>query len=294
MAFNRKSVVCAASGCVIAPQGIDFMAFAGKVAAETDTRMPFISDPVFYAAAIPAVIFVGLSKGGLGGAMALIGVPLMALVVSPVKAAAIMLPILIVMDIVGLWTWRGIYDARTLKIMLPAGMAGIAIGWMTATWVTVPQVRLLVGVIALLFAADYVRQRLRARPPEPKSHNVVKGSICGTLAGFTSFVSHAGGPPYQVYALPLGHDPKLFTGTSVIFFAVINAAKLVPYFALGQFDLANLSTSLVLMPIAPVATIAGAWIVKHMNRAVFYPFMYVMVFIVGLKLVYDGLTSFSS
>jgi len=256
--------------------------------------MPFVSDPLFYAAAIPAVIFVGLSKGGLGGAMALIGVPLMALVVSPVKAAAIMLPILIVMDIVGLWTWRGIYDARTLKIMLPAGILGIAIGWFTAAWVTVPQVRLLVGVIALLFAADYIRLRLRARPPEPKPHNTVKGSICGTLAGFTSFVSHAGGPPYQVYALPLGQDPKLFTGTSVIFFAMINAIKLVPYFALGQFDAANLTTSAMLMPIAPVATIAGAWIVKHMNQKVFYPFMYAMVFLVGMKLVYDGLTSFPS
>jgi uncharacterized membrane protein YfcA len=256
--------------------------------------MPFVSDPLFYAAAIPAVIFVGLSKGGLGGAMALIGVPLMALVVSPVKAAAIMLPILIVMDIVGLWTWRGVYDLKTLKIMVPAGILGIAIGWFTAAWVTVPQVRLLVGVIALLFVADYVRLRLRASAPEPKSHNALRGSFWGTLAGFTSFVSHAGGPPYQVYALPLGHDPKLFTGTSVIFFAVINAVKLVPYFALGQFDAANMATSFMLMPIAPVATIAGAWIVKHMNRQVFYPFMYVMVFLVGLKLVYDGLTSFPS
>lgn len=266
----------------------------GKWPLKPDASMPFVSDPVFYAAAIPAVIFVGLSKGGLGGAMALIGVPLMALVISPVKAAAIMLPILIIMDIVSLWTWRGTYDVRTLKIMLPAGIVGIGIGWLTAAWVTVPQVRLLVGLIALLFAADYVRLRLRAKPPEPKPHNRAKGSIWGTLAGFTSFVSHAGGPPYQVYTLPLGQDPKVFVGTSVIFFAVINAIKLVPYFALGQFDSANLMTSLVLMPIAPIATITGAWIVKHMNRTVFYPFMYTMVFIVGLKLVYDGLTSFPS
>ncbi|WP_193174955.1 sulfite exporter TauE/SafE family protein [Oricola nitratireducens] len=256
--------------------------------------MIFISDPLFYLAAIPAVIFVGLSKGGLGGAMALIGVPMMALVTSPVKAAAIMLPILIVMDIVSLWTWRGNYDLRTLKIMLPAGILGIGIGWFTAAWVTVPQVRLLVGVIALLFAADYVRQRLRTAPEEPKPHNVAKGSFWGTLAGFTSFVSHAGGPPYQVYTLPLGQDPKLYVGTSVIFFAVVNAIKLVPYFALGQFDAANLSTSLVLMPIAPIATIAGAWVVRRMNRTIFYPFMYTMVFLVGLKLVYDGIISFAA
>ena len=256
--------------------------------------MPFISDPVFYAAAIPAVIFVGLSKGGFGGAMALIGLPLMALVVSPIKAAAIMLPILIVMDIVSLWTWRGVFDPKTLKIMLPAGMVGIGIGWATASWVTAGEVRLLVGSVALLFAADYLRQRLFVRNARARPHNAVKGSFWGMIAGFTSFVSHAGGPPYQFYALPLGQDPKLYVGTSVIFFAIVNAVKLLPYFALGQFDPGNLATSAVLMPIAPVATLAGAWIVRRIDRTVFYPFMYIMIFLVGLKLVYDGMMSLAS
>mgnify|MGYP000445207617 CR=1 FL=1 len=256
--------------------------------------MPFITDPVFYAAAIPAVIFVGLSKGGFGGAMALIGLPLMALVVSPIKAAAIMLPILIVMDIVSLWTWRGVFDPKTLKIMLPAGMVGIGIGWATASWVTAGEVRLLVGAVALLFAADYLRQLLFSRNAAAKQHNALKGSFWGVIAGFTSFVSHAGGPPYQFYALPLGQDPKLYVGTSVIFFAIVNALKLLPYFALGQFDPGNLATSAVLMPIAPVATLAGAWIVRRIDRTIFYPFMYMMVFLVGLKLVYDGMMSVAS
>lgn len=256
--------------------------------------MPFITDPAFYAAAIPAVIFVGLSKGGFGGAMALVGLPLMALVVSPIKAAAIMLPILIVMDIVSLWTWRGVFDVKTLKIMLPAGMVGIGIGWATASWVTAGEVRLLVGVVALLFAADYLRQRLFVRNTGARPHNAVKGSFWGVIAGFTSFVSHAGGPPYQFYALPLGQDPKIYVGTSVIFFAIVNAVKLVPYFALGQFDPGNLATSAVLMPIAPVATLAGAWIVRRIDRTIFYPFMYIMVFMVGLKLVYDGMMSLAS
>jgi len=256
--------------------------------------MPFISDPLFYAAAIPAVIFVGLSKGGFGGAMALIGLPLMALVVSPIKAAAIMLPILIVMDIVSLWTWRGVFDMKTLKIMLPAGMVGIGIGWATASWVTAGEVRLLVGTVALLFAADYLRQRIFVKNAKARPHNAVKGSFWGMIAGFTSFVSHAGGPPYQFYALPLGQDPKLYVGTSVIFFAIVNAVKLLPYFALGQFDPGNLATSAVLMPIAPVATLAGAWIVRRIDRTVFYPFMYIMVFLVGLKLVYDGMMSLAS
>lgn len=251
-----------------------------------------MTDPLFYAAAIPAVIMVGLSKGGFGGAMALLGVPLMALTIPPVQAAAILLPILIVMDLVTLWTWRKHWDKTSLIIMVPGAIIGIAIGWATAAWVTDPMIRLIVGVVALWFVARYVQLTLAARrkasAPPPRGHQPVKGALWGTLAGFTSFVSHAGGPPYQIYTLPLRQDPKTYTGTSVRFFAIINAIKLAPYFALGQFDAANLSTSLALAPIAPVATLAGAYIVKRMKPEIFYPFMYAMVFLTSLKLIWDG------
>ena len=251
-----------------------------------------MTDPIFYATAIPAVIMVGLSKGGFGGAMALLGVPLMALAIPPVQAAAILLPILIVMDMVSLWSWRSHSDLKTLKIMVPGALIGITIGWATAAWVTAPMIRLIVGVVALWFVWRYVEQSLAARregrPREPRGHRPAKGILWGTLSGFTSFVSHAGGPPYQMYTLPMRQDPKTYTGTSVRFFAIINAIKLVPYFALGQFDATNLSTSLVLAPLAPVATLAGAFIVRRMKPDIFYPFMYVMVFLTALKLVWDG------
>lgn len=250
-----------------------------------------ITDPYFYAVAIPAVLFVGLSKGGFGGAMALFGVPLMALAVSPVQAAAIMLPILIVMDIVSLWTWRAERDAVTLKLMLPGAILGIAIGWATAAYVTEGLIRLIVGLVALWFAVSYFISRWRERRAETspaRGHHPVRATVWGTLAGFTSFVSHAGGPPYQIYALPLRQDPKIYTGTSVRFFAIINAVKLVPYFALGQFDSANLKTSLALAPLAPVATLAGAFIVRRLNAVLFYPLMYAMVLVTSLKLIADG------
>jgi len=251
-----------------------------------------MTDPFFYAAAIPAVIMVGLSKGGFGGAMALMGVPLMALAISPVQAAAILLPILIVMDIVSLWTWRSHSDTRTLTIMVPGALIGIAIGWATAAWVTAPVIRLVVSAVALWFVWRYLVQRLadarNGGEQKPHGHNTARGMLWGTLAGFTSFVSHAGGPPYQIYALPLRQDPKTYTGTSVRFFAIINAIKLVPYFALGQFDATNLSTSLALAPLAPVATLAGAYIVRRMKPDIFYPFMYFMVLLAALKLIWDG------
>lgn len=246
-----------------------------------------LSDPMFYAVAVPAVILVGLSKGGLGGAAALMGVPVMALAIHPVQAAAILLPILIVMDAVSLWTWRHWRDFTTLKVMLPGAMVGIALGWLTAAFVTVDAVRLIVGLVAIGFFLRWLYQ-LIARQREAAPHNRIAGAWWGIVAGFTSFVAHAGGPPYQVYAMRLRQDPKLYTGTAVIFFAAVNVVKLVPYFALGLFDTANLAASAVLMPVAPLATLAGAWIVKRMKPEIFYPFMYVMIMLVGLKLVWDA------
>lgn len=255
-------------------------------------------DPGFYAIAIPAVILIGLSKGGLGGAMALLGVPLLALAVPPVQAAAILLPILILMDIVSLWTWRGDKDAVTLRIMVPGALLGIAIGWLTAAIVTDGLIRLIVGLVALAFFLDYVRgrwtaQRNRAgQALEGRPHNKAKGVFWGAVSGFTSFVAHAGGPPYQVYTLPLRQSPPTYTGTSVRFFAIMNAVKVLPYFMLGQFDVQNLAASAVLMPVAPLATLAGAWLVRRMNARVFYPVMYGMVFVAALKLIYDGIAAF--
>ena len=247
------------------------------------------TDPLFYVAAVPAVILVGLSKGGLGGSMGFIGVPLMALAMPPVQAAAILLPILVLMDIVSLWSWRGVYDGSILKTMMPGAMIGIAIGWLTATLVTEEAIRLIVGTVAIVFVGRWIYQQfLRRGVVEHASPNRAAALSWGTVAGFTSFVAHAGGPPYQVYTLPLGLDPKVFTGTSVIFFAVTNAVKLVPYFALGQFDTANLTVSLVLMPLAPLATIAGAFVVKRMRPEVFYPFTYATIAVVAVMLAYEG------
>ncbi len=252
---------------------------------------PLLQDPAFYAVGIPAVFLVGLSKGGFGGAVGFVGVPLMALVMSPLQGAAILLPILVLMDITSLWTWRGVYDGQTLTDMLPGAIVGIGIGWLTATIVTADMVRFLVGAVAVVFVLRWLAQQIRHGSGHASRRNPVLAMFWATVAGFTSFVAHVGGPPFQVYALPLRLDPKVFTGTSVIFFALTNAIKLVPYFALGQFDATNLAASAILMPIAPVATLAGAWLVRRMRPEVFYPFTYATVAVVAVKLIWDGVAS---
>jgi len=247
-----------------------------------------LSDPWFYAAAVPAVLLVGLSKGGFGGAVGVVGVPMMALVMSPLQAAAILLPILVVMDVVSLWSWRGVYDRDLLWSMLPSMMVGIGLAWLMASHVTADMIRLIVGVVAIVFTLRWLFQQIRHGSGHVAAPNRTAAAFWGTVSGFVSFVAHVGGPPFQIYALPLRLDPKAMTGTSVILFAVTNAVKLVPYFALGQFDATNLAASAVLMPVAPLATLAGAWLVKRMRPEVFYPFTYATVGLIAAKLVWDS------
>ena len=249
------------------------------------------SDPLVLVCALIAVALTGLSKGGLGGVMGMLGVPIMAIAMPPVQAAAILLPILIIMDIFSLWSWRKDFDLKLLKIMLPGAVVGIAIGGLTAAYIDENLVRLIVGIISVSFVLYFLILKFanRAKEQSPKPANATAGSFWGAIAGYTSFVSHAGGPPYQVYTLPLGQTPRIYTGTSVRFFFIVNVIKLIPYFALGQFDTTNLQSSLYLMPLAIVTTLCGAWVVKRMSAKIFFPFMYVLMFITGVKLIYDGL-----
>ena len=244
-----------------------------------------ITDPLFYAVAIPAVIMVGLAKGGFVGALAMLGVPLMALVISPVRAAGILLPLLIAMDVFALWAYRGVYHPPNLKIMIPAAIVGIFIGWLTAAYVSNGHVRLIVGITACLFTLDYW---IGWRGTEAPGPSVAKGGFWGTVAGFTSFVAHAGGPPVQMYLLPQKLEPRLFVGTCVIFFTTVNWIKVIPYAALGQLGFDNLATSAVLAPLAPLSILTGAWLVKKLDMEVFYRLAYMAIFIISLKLIWDG------
>lgn len=244
-----------------------------------------ITDPLFYAVAIPAIILVGLAKGGFAGPLAMMGVPLMSLVISPLQAAGILLPLLIAMDMFALWAYRGVYHLPNLIILLPAALTGIFIGWLTAAYVSDAHVRLIVGIVACLFTLDYWIGWRGARAPGPSKF---KGGFWGMIAGFTSFVSHAGGPPVQMYLLPQKLEPRLYVGTNVIFFACVNWLKVLPYVALGQLGFDNLATSAVLAPLAPVSILTGVWLVKILNAETFYRLVYAMIFVISLKLIWDG------
>lgn len=243
-------------------------------------------DTLGWVFAVLAAISVGLSKGGLP-VISGIAVPLLAQVMSPVQAAGLLLPVYIVSDMFGLWAWRKEFDRRVLMIVAPAAVLGIALGWATASVVSDRMVGLLVGVIGSVFALNAIFRRPAVAEPSPPETG--KGIFWGTIAGFTSFVSHSGGPPWQVYALPLGMSKTVFAGTSTILFAFINAVKLVPYYALGQLSPANLGVAVMLMAPAALAVLAGVWAVRVIPQVLFFRIVIWALLAISLRLIWQAL-----
>jgi uncharacterized membrane protein YfcA len=239
----------------------------------------------FYAMALIAAVLVGASKGGLP-VVGMLGVPVLALATSPVHAAGLLLPIFVVTDLFGLWAYRREFDRRNLMILVPATTVGIAIGWATASIVPETLVTLIVGLIGLSFCLQYWLLGRHATTPHPA--DIPRGVFWGTVSGFTSYVSHAGAPPYQMYVLPQRLDKMIYAGTTTILFAVVNAVKLVPYWALGQLSLANLKTVAALFPFAIAATFIGVRLTRIMPQDLFYRLVIGALFLVSLKLIYDA------
>lgn len=239
----------------------------------------------FWAAAGMAALLVGVSKGGLP-MVGILSVPVLSLVISPVTAAGLLLPVYVVSDMFGLWAYRRDFDARVLAILVPATTVGIFAGYMTARIVSEPFVTLLVGVIGLAYCLNLVLRRNVAAAPRPA--RVGPGLFWGVITGFVSFVSHSGGPPYQVYTLPLGLRKAVFAGTSTILFAYVNAVKLVPYYLLGQFSAQNLHVAVMLMPVAALAVLAGVRVVRLLPEALFFRLVTWALAIVSVKLIWDG------
>lgn len=252
-----------------------------------------ITDPIFYLLALPAVLIAGISKGGFGGGLGVVSVPLMALVVPPQQAAAIMLPILCLMDLIGVWAYRGKWDPPNMRILLPAAVVGIGIGSLAFGALDSNAIRLLIGMIAVGFTVNWWWRRRHPLRRADAPPSVVKGGFWGMVAGFTSFVAHAGGPPINIYLLPQNLHKTVYQATTVIFFIVVNYVKLVPYTLLGQFDAGTLKTAAVLVPLVPVGMLLGIWLHKRAADRLFYLVCYGFLFVTGLKLTWDGLTYLS-
>ena len=246
---------------------------------------PLIADPYFYAVTIPAVLLLGVSKSGFGAGFGSLAVPMMALAVTVPQAAAILMPVLLVMDVMGMAAFRKDLDLRLLRFLLPFGLLGIVIGALLFKSLDVRTVAGVVGVFTLLFLA----QRLLF-PPRSDSVPPPRwlGAILTTTSGFTSFIAHAGGPPINAYMIPLRLPPIRFAATMAFFFFFINLSKWLPYAWLGLLDMRNLATSLVLLPLAPVGVLVGVRLARRIRPQLFYRLVYTGMFLTGIKLVWDA------
>lgn len=248
-------------------------------------NLPLITDWQFYAASVPAVILLGISKSGFGAGFGSLAVPLMALAVAVPQAAAILMPLLFVMDVLGLGALRRHIDFKLVRFLLPFGLVGTVIGTLSFRLLDGRLVAGIVGVCTLVFLAQRLLFPPRADSPHPPRW---LGALLTAASGFTSFVAHAGGPPINAYVLPMRLAPLVFSATMAAFFFVINLSKWIPYAWLGLLDLRNMATSLVLLPLAPIGVWVGVRMAHRIRPELFYRLIYAGMFLTGCKLVWDG------
>lgn len=242
----------------------------------------------FVVAAVLATFVVGLAKGGLAG-VGMLGTPILTLVVSPVEAAAILLPVLIVQDAISVWSFRRDWDRHIVAVMLPGAAVGVIAAWAFAKTVPVGAIMALLGLISILFGLWRLWIERGGRVVAAASSPDWVGRLFGVALGFTSQIAHAGAPPFQIWVMPKQLPHQIYVGTAAITFAVVNWMKVPAYIALGQFSRADLTVSVALMPVAILSTLAGVWAVRHIHGRTFYTIVNIMMVALGIKLLWDGI-----
>jgi len=248
-------------------------------------NFPLITDWHFYAVAVPAVLLLGVSKSGFGAGFGSLAVPMMAMVITVPQAAAILMPLLLVMDLLGMAAFRRDVDWRLLRFLIPFGLLGTVVGALLFRTLDARSVAGITGLATLAFLAQRV-----LLPPKPDSPLPPRwlGAILTTISGFTSFIAHAGGPPISAYVIPLRLKPVVFTATFAFFFFVLNMSKWLPYAWLGLLDGRNFATSLVLLPLAPMGVWIGVRIARRIDARHFFRLVHLGMFLTSLKLIWDG------
>jgi len=249
-------------------------------------NFPLISDPIFYLCAVPAVLLVGISKSGFGMGIGSLAVPLMALTITVPQAAAILMPVLLLVDVLGMAAFRKNFDVKLLRFLIPYGLLGVLLGSLMFRSLDSHLVAGLVGGFTLLFLAQRLVFPPQADSPPPPRW---VGVILSTLSGFTSFIAHSGGPPIAAYVIPMRLSPLYFASTMAYFFFVINLSKWVPFALLGLLDWRNMATSLVLLPLVPIGVFSGLAMGKRMSPLLFNRLILWGMGLTGSKLLWDAL-----
>lgn len=244
-------------------------------------------DPVSLLLILSSLTLLGLAKGGLAG-IGMLGMPLMAMVFPPVEAGAILLPLLIAQDAFGVWLYRKSWNRNIIAWMMPGALAGIVAAALFAASVSQTVILALLGVISILFGLWRLWVTWHSIASTPLTRSEWPGLIFGFFSGFTSQIAHAGAPPFQIWAIPKKLPHMEFVGTSAIFFALMNWAKVPAFIALGAFSPESLRLAALFLPVSIAGTLAGAWLVRRVNGPIFYAAVNVLLVLVGSKLIWDA------
>lgn len=247
-------------------------------------------DLAFFALAIPAVLLAGISKGGFGSGAAFVATPILALVLPPELAVGILLPLLMLIDVGSLKAYWGKWSVVDAQRLIFGSLPGVALA--SAVWsIANPEIlRFFIGLIAVGFVTFQIARSWGWITPPDRPASAKMGFLAGATAGFTSFISHAGGPPATIYLLSRRLSKTEYQATTVIVFFVMNIAKAIPYAFLGIFTGPSLVAGLYLAPVALLGTWLGIRAHKAIPERAYFVFTYVLLTIAGLKLMFDAVT----
>jgi uncharacterized membrane protein YfcA len=240
---------------------------------------------LFFITVIPAIILYGIAKSGLGGSMTLISIPLMTIVMPLNEALGIVLPILIFSDFIATYKYRKEFDLSTLKLMVPFAAIGVVIGSLTFSYFSENLLKFIIGLMGFLFAGHYFF--LKKNKEAKSEKNFLKGGICSTISGFTSFCVHAGGTPVSIYLLPLRLKKEIYVGTRIIFFTFMNLIKLPFYINLSMTNFVTFKQSVILFPVAFIGILIGYKLLKVIDEKLFYNVLYALILVSSTKLIFD-------
>ena len=240
---------------------------------------------LFFISVVPAIILYGIAKSGLGGSISLISVPLMTVVMPLQQALAIILPILIFSDMIAVYRFRKEFNLNILKLIVPFAAVGIIIGSLTFSYFSENLLKFIVGIMGFLFAGHYFL--FKKEKTTLSKQNFLKGAICSSIAGFSSFCVHSGGTPTSLYLLPLRLKKEIYVGTRVIFFCFVNLFKLPLYIFLSMMSFDTLYQSISLLPLAVIGIFIGYKLLKIIEENLFYNIIYALILISSTKLIID-------
>lgn len=239
--------------------------------------------------AIPAVLFAGISKGGFGSGAAFASSSILAIVLDPGQALGIMLPLLMLIDVASLpaywkkWNWP---DARILML---GAVPGTVLGALFYRMADPDVIRFLIGAIGIVFVVWQMAQKAGLIRFAEHRFGARMGLAAGVAIGFTSFVSHAGGPAAAVYLLGQRLPKTTFQATTVLVFWAVNLFKGGFYAFMGIFTLQTLTLDLVLAPFAVLGTWVGIRAHSAVPEGLFFGLTYAMLVVTGVKLIWDAL-----